>query len=89
MAQEQRRKPGTRPRGDRASLIVRTPVEQHEIYLAHANELGIPLGSWVALTLAKAEGLPVPEYIEEEIRKAASRRAQEAEQEELPLARSA
>lgn len=89
MAAEQRRKPGTRPRGERANITVRVPVDQHEVYSAHAAELGIPIGSYVALTLAKIEGLPIPDYIEEEIRKAASRRAHEAEQEELPLARSA
>lgn len=66
-------------------------------YEARARDLGIPLGSWVVMCLAEQEGLPVPEYIEDELAKAAARRSADATQRELdidaggerPLARSA
>lgn len=86
---QQRRKPGTRPRGDRAAISLRVPVDQRAVYEERASELGIPLSSWVAIKLAEAEGLPVPDYVQEEIRKAALQRQFAAGQEELPLARSA
>lgn len=85
----QRRKPGTRPRGDRAAISLRVPKDQRAIYEQRAAELGIPLSSWVAIKLAEAEGLDVPAYVQEEIRKAALLREITASQEELPLARSA
>jgi hypothetical protein len=77
------------PRGERAAFTVRFPVAQNAVYEERAAELGIPIGSWVALRLAQVEGLPVPAYIEEEIKRAESKRAHEAEQGEFPLARSA
>lgn len=86
---QQRRKPGTRPRGDRGAISVRVPVDQRSIYEELAAELGIPLSSWVAKQLAEAQGLEIPDYIQEEIRKATLRRQFESGQEELPLARSA
>lgn len=86
---QQRRKPGTRPRGQRTAISVRVPVDQRSIYEERAAELGIPLSSWVTIKLAEAEGLEVPDYVQEEIRRAARRRQYESEQEELPLARTA
>ena len=78
-----------RPRGERAAFTVRIPIAQNSVYEERAAALGIPIGSWVALKLAETEGLPTPDYIVDELKRAESRRAHQAEQEELPLARSA
>ena len=67
---------------------MRVPVDQRTVYEEQAAALGIPLSSWVALKLAEAQKLPIPDYVQEEIRKAQARRALEAGQEELPLARA-
>ncbi|KXZ58732.1 hypothetical protein Mlaev_02435 [Microbacterium laevaniformans] len=85
----ERRKPGTRPRGARVSINVRVPLDHHAVYTRHAEELGIPLGSWVALQLADAQNLPVPAYIEEELRRAQARRDAEDSRQELPMPRTA
>lgn len=86
---EQARKPGTRPRGDRAAISMRVPIDQRAIYEARAAELGIPLSSWAAIKLAEAEGLPIPDYVADEIRKAEEKRRHEDELEELQMPRSA
>jgi len=76
-------------RGERHPHTVRIPVTQNAHYEERAETLGIPIGSWIVLKLAESEGLPVPDYIQKELRKAEAERAAEAEREELPMARSA
>lgn len=82
---------GTRPRGNRTAITVRVPDEQYAEYASQAEELGIPIGSWAAIVLARSQGLEVPEYIRTEIRKAKERRlADEASRaEELAMPKSA
>lgn len=85
------RRRGTRPRGSRTAITVRVPDDQYEQYSRDADALGIPIGSWAAIQLAASKGLEIPDYINEEIRKAAARREAEenAHAEELPMLRSA
>lgn len=69
------RKPGRRDRGARKNLLSRVPDDQYAVYEAAAERLGIPIGSYSTMRLAEIHNLPVPEYILEEIRAAADRRA--------------
>lgn len=66
------RRRGTRPRGSRTAITVRVPDDQYEQVLRDADALGIPIGSWAAIQLAASKGLEIPDYINEEIRKAAA-----------------
>lgn len=71
---------------------MRVPGDHAETYKQRADDLGIPLSSWITLALAEHEGLPVPDYVQKEINKAsAERKAREREQEinMLDLPRSA
>lgn len=68
---------------------MRVPAEQAEIYRQRADELGIPLSSWVALVLAQRENLDIPDYVQEEINKAARERAVDATRQEFDMPRSA
>lgn len=76
------------PRGERSAISIRVPVDQRAVYEEQAAALGIPLSSWTAIVLAESVGLPIPDYVEKEIHKAAARRALQEGQEELPLART-
>ncbi|WP_337007231.1 hypothetical protein [Microbacterium sp. LB12] len=69
------RKPGRRDRGARKNLLSRVPDDQYAVYEAAAERLGIPIGSYSTMRLAEIHNLPVPDYILEEIRAAADRRA--------------
>ncbi|ALJ22330.1 hypothetical protein [Microbacterium sp. No. 7] len=92
MAAQQARRRGPQPRGDRVGVTMRVPGDHAETYKQRADDLGIPLSSWITLALAEHEGLPVPDYVQKEIRKAsAEREAREREQEinMLDLPRSA
>ncbi|WP_102191336.1 hypothetical protein [Microbacterium aurantiacum] len=68
---------------------MRVPAEQAEIYRQRADELGIPLSSWVALVLAQRENLDIPDYVQDEINKAERERAVEATRQEFDMPRSA
>lgn len=68
---------------------MRVPAEQAEIYRQRADELGIPLSSWVALVLAQRENLVIPDYVQDEINKAERERAVEATRQEFDMPRSA
>lgn len=59
----ERRKPGPKPRGDRGTVASRVPVDQKAFYEERAAEAGLPLSDYVAVLLAQAHGLPVPDYI--------------------------
>lgn len=66
----------------------RAPREHYEVYLSEAEDLGIPLSSWIELALCELKGLDVPDYITQEIHRAEERRRVEQTQEELPLAQA-
>ena len=67
---ETTRRRGPQPRGDRATVTARIPDDHADIYKQRADELGIPLSSWIALALAEHEDLDVPGYVKGEIKKA-------------------
>lgn len=66
-------KAGRRNLGERGYVPVRPPIDQRNTYAERAEALGISLGSWAVMRLAEAEGLPVPDYIQDELRKARAR----------------
>ncbi len=68
---------------------MRIPGDQAEIYRGRAEELGIPLSSWIALALAEHENLDIPSYVRAEIKKATIERAVRAMEQELDMPRSA
>lgn len=87
-------KSGRRNKGERGFISVRPPTDHLAEYDELARDLGIPLGDYAVMRLAQAHGLPVPEYIEEEISRAASQRDAAADVLDIeggvvPLARSA
>lgn len=54
---------GKPARGPRRQLTVRVPVQHAEIYERRAAEEGLELGGYLAAELARANGLPVPEWV--------------------------
>ncbi|MAO80493.1 MAG: hypothetical protein CMH82_07515 [Nocardioides sp.] len=68
---------------------MRIPGEHAETYKQRAEDLGIPLSSWITLALAEHEGLSVPDYVQSEINKAAHERASRATEVELDMPKSA
>ncbi len=59
----ERRKPGPKPRGVRGAIATRVPLEHKAHYERCAAERNMPVSDYLALLLAEAHGLPVPEYI--------------------------
>lgn len=58
-----RRKPGTRPKGDRRAITVRVPAEQRPVYEHAAGAAGYDnLSDYVTALLAEHHGLAVPAY---------------------------
>lgn len=87
-AEEQRRKPGRKPKGQRAQILVRTPTAQRPVFDEAAKQANLPLGDYVAVVLAIAHGLPIPDYIEEsQVEQIKRAREQDLKhlQEELPI----
>lgn len=68
----------TPSRGNRKSIHVRPPIDQHRFYAERAAELGIAVGSYAAMRLAQADGLPVPDFVVDELEKARRQRAEDA-----------
>lgn len=61
--QPERRKPGTRPKGDRRAITVRVPSDQWSAFDAARRECGYDsLSDYIAALLAEHHGLPVPGY---------------------------
>ncbi len=59
-----RAKPGTRPKGERKAITVRTPADHHRIFDEARQQLGYAsLSDYVAALLAEHHGLPVPPYV--------------------------
>jgi hypothetical protein len=73
-----RRKPGPVPKGNRSPVYARVPVEHRAVYEREAEALGLALGDYAALVLARYHDLPEPDYIERSRKRPAAP--------ELPLA---
>ncbi|MDN5666870.1 MAG: hypothetical protein L0G87_00565 [Renibacterium salmoninarum] len=54
---------GRPSKGTRVELSGYVPEDQGAIYEQRRQELGLSMADYVALRMAQAEGLPVPEYI--------------------------
>lgn len=67
-------RPGPDPKGLRGQFTGRAPTDHLERYREEAQKAGLPLGDYLAATLALAHGLAVPDYI-----------SRPKAQEELPL----
>ncbi len=68
---------------------MRIPDDHADIYKQRADELGIPLSSWIALALAEHEDLDVPGYVKDEIKKATRKRILASLELELDMPQSA
>jgi len=82
-------KPGRRSYGPRASRTVRYPEEYDEIFERIASESGIHVSTWLALAVSQQAGLDVPDYVKDELKKAAQARAARETEQELEMPRSA
>jgi len=58
-----RRKPGPRPKGVREQICARLPADHLAHYRQVAEDLGMPVGDYIALKMAEVHGWPAPEYI--------------------------
>lgn len=56
-------RPGRDPKGDRSQVTLRLPRAHREIYERKAKQVGLPLCDYLALHLARAQGLDDPDYI--------------------------
>ncbi|BAE45952.1 MULTISPECIES: hypothetical protein [Rhodococcus] len=54
---------GRPSKGARRCLSVRAPLNQAEVYERRADELGIDLGDYWVLVMARASNLDIPDYI--------------------------
>jgi hypothetical protein len=50
-------------KGKRGHINTRAPLTHHNTYQARADDLGLDLGDYSVLVMARAHGLPVPDYI--------------------------
>ena len=57
------RRPGPDPKGDRSQITLRLPRTHRTVYEHAAKQAGLPLGDYLALRLARAQGLDDPDYI--------------------------
>ena len=57
------RRPGPKPKGDRAPFTGRFPAAHLDIYRARAAAAGMPLGDYLSVVLATAHGLDEPAYV--------------------------
>lgn len=83
MAEEApRRRGGRKPVASRRSQTVRLPVDHYAVYEHAAKAEGLPMGDYIARELARLHGFPVPEYILRRQREALALRS---DQQELPI----
>lgn len=82
-------KPGRRNYGPRATSTVRYPEAYQPVFERLAEEAGIPLSSWLALAVSQQAGLEIPDYVQDELRKAERERVIRATEQELQMPRSA
>ena len=54
---------GKPARGPRRQVTVRVPVQHYEVYERQAAEAGLEIGGYLVAQLARANGLPVPEWV--------------------------
>lgn len=57
-------RPGPQPKGRRAQFTVRLPERHLARYRAEADERGMHLTDYLAMTLAEAHGLEAPPYLQ-------------------------
>lgn len=57
--------------GQREPLLTRLPISDAEHYRQLAERSGLSVSSWIALQLAQATQREVPDFVAEEMRKAA------------------
>lgn len=85
MAAAARNKPGRRSYGPRTTRTVRYPEAYDSVFERIAKESGIPLSSWLALAVSQQAGLDVPDYVQDELRKAAEERAARETEQEIDM----
>lgn len=78
-------KPGRRNYGPRAGRTVRYPAAYDQVFERLADEAGIPVSSWLAMAVSKQAGLDVPDYVQDELRRAAQERAARALEQEIDM----
>ncbi|MBN6778888.1 hypothetical protein JRG19_10135 [Pseudoclavibacter alba] len=84
MAIEQRsrkRSGGTPPRGERKTISVRFPIEDHEFIAQQADQLGIAEGTFVVYKLNEMFQREQPWWVERELERGRAR----LQQQELPM----
>ncbi len=57
------RGPGRPPKGNRQPLLGKVPTEQKVIYQSAAQQAGLDLVDYVAVVMAYAHRLPMPDYL--------------------------
>lgn len=70
-------------KGPRKQVPVRVPPVLKERWQQRADELGIPLGSWVTKVVNESLGYPMPSFVEDDLERA--RQHQRAQDQELQL----
>lgn len=85
MAAAAANKPGRRNYGPRATRTVRYPEAYDSVFERIAKESGIPLSSWLALAVSQQAGLEIPDYVQDELRKAAQERAARETEQEIDM----
>ena len=77
---------GRRARGDRTPTTIIIDKGHLAFGREQAARAGIALGDWVAIAVAEANNLPIPDYLVESAKRLAAVRAgDEPGQQELPL----
>lgn len=81
---DQPRKPGPERWWTPKQFPTRLPIEHHEVYAKAAEAAGLSLNAYIVWKLAEAHDLEIPAALKAEL--AASERAREEPQGQLPLA---
>lgn len=71
MSEELERKSGRKSFGERFVVSSRPPVDDKAEWQKRADALGISLGNFVILTVNTAVGLEIPDFVQEDLDKAA------------------
>lgn len=64
---------------------MRYPAAYDQVFERLADEAGIPVSSWLAMAVSKQAGLDVPDYVQDELRRAAQERAARALEQEIDM----
>ncbi len=63
----ERGRPGRKSKGVRVAYSVRFPEPQYARYTHEAHAMGLSLGDYVVLRLARLHDLDIPDYVEREL----------------------